>query len=225
MTDGITPGVDDPDQPPAVPDSFAPPTVEPIGINYRKETFGEIFGGRDTGAVGFHLPDRDTVYLSPRANHHNGLLAALDKTGVSLETRLVPFICDTYPRYSDGEYDGVGIEFEYPRSAGGAYQYVSRNLQGTDAALIQSAREGVTLADAYKAVYAVRLLDTPDASDARLSYLDDSLPTSARQIIEDAKELNASVDTVTRLGELYRELRFADALPTPAVAANIVYDI
>lgn len=225
MSDGIRPGVDDPDQPPAVPDTFAPPEVEPIGINHRKETFGEIFGGRDTGAVGFHLPERDTVYLSPRANHHNGLLSALDRTGVSLETRLVPFICDTYPQYDDGEFVAVGIEFEYPRSAGGAYQYVSRNLQGTDAELVQQSREGITLADAYAAVYAVRLLDTPDASDARLSYLNESLPSNVQQIIEDTDRLNSTVTTQTRLGELYREMRFADVLPEAVVAASVVYDI
>jgi len=225
MTDEIRPGVADPDQPPAVPDDFTAPTVEPIGISDRKETFGEVFGGRDSGAVGFHLPARDAVYLSPRANHHNGLLRAMERQGISLQTRLVPFICDTYPQYSDGEAVGVGIEFEYPRSAGGAYQYVSRNLQDTDAELVQQSREGITLADAYAAVYAVRLLDTPEASDARLSYLNESLPSSVQGIIEDADRLNSTVTTNTRLGELYREMRFADMLPQPVVEASLVYNL
>lgn len=225
MTDEIRPGVADPDQPPAVPDDFTPPDVEPISPSRRKETFGEVFNTRDSGAVAFHLPARDTVYLSPRANHHNGLLQSMERQGISLETRLVPFICDTYPQYDDGEMVGVGIEFDYPRSAGGAYQYVSRNLQDTDAELVSQSREGITLADAYAAVYAVRLLDTPDASDARLSYLNESLPSSIEGIIADADRLNSTVTTNTRLGELYREMRFAGVLPQPVVARGIVYDL
>jgi len=225
MTDEIRPGVADPDQPPAVPDDFTAPEVTPISPSRRKETFGEVFDTRDSGAVGFHLPERDAVYLSPRANHHNGLLRTMERQGISLQTRLVPFISDTYPQYDDGEMVGVGLEFEYPRSAGGAYQYVSRNLQDTDAELVSQSREGITLADAYAAVYAVRLLDTPDASDARLSYLNESLPSSIEGIIADADRVNSTVTTNTRLGELYREMRFADALPQPVVARGIVYDL
>lgn len=223
MTDTLRSRTDDPDDPPEPPAGFTPPAVDPVPIG-RKTGFEEIFGGRDTGAVGFHFPERDQVYLSPRANHHNGMLRALERNGVSVETRLVPFIVDTHPVYDDGEIAGVGAEFEYPRSAGGAYQYYTRNLRDTGAELVQQASQGVTVGDVYAAVYAVRLLDTPNRTDATISYLPPDLTSTMRAALDDDQRITTPTQRM-QMADLYRELRFIDQLPRPIVSRRTVYDL
>ena len=223
--DGVISRTDDPDQPPELPASFTPPAVDPVAVSRRKETFGEVFSGRDTGAVGFHFPDRERVYVSPRDLHHNGMMDTLVRDGVSLQTRLVPFVIDTYPVYDDGDITGTGIELDYPRSAGGAYQYFTRNLRDTDAELIQQARQGVTVADVYAVVYAARVLDTPDAADATVSFESPDIPDAVRGVIADSDRVSPITSQNARVGDYYRELRFADQLPPATVARGAVFGV
>lgn len=195
-----SPASGDSPAPPPVPDGWTPPAVETARGKSVRELFDDY---PRSGVSGIYDPETRTAYIDPRQLfHHNDQLGLLDRDG-KLPSSFIAFVWDTYP-----SGDGTAAEFEMPRSAGGAFQFVSR-YDGGELRYIRSP-EQVSVGDIYSAVYAVRTVGASPDSAARVEYLPEDANTNrdATMLLEFEVEREEY-----RLGDMYQELSFAGSLP------------
>jgi len=201
---------------PAVPVDWRPPDVKAVGLDRLEDVFDpdQTINPLRDGISGLWFPDANTMYVSPRRSHHNDQLAELDRLGTlnKLGDVFVPWVWDIV-RIPDKPEQA---EVDFPRSAGGAFQYVTRN--DLDIEYVRSG-DRMTEKDVYAVVWTCRLLDVPGESMARVSFLpSDSKYSPGSQL---AVELGVKRTEDTPIENFYREVQFSGELPDPIVDRDI----
>ena len=202
------PEVDIHSDPPDVPADFSPPKVQ---NTLNRKTMEDMMDEYPRSALtGILDTERWIVYADPRrVRHHNGQLGVLKQMGM-LPERFIPFLWSTFTMG-----DSTRAEYDMPRSAGGAFQWVSRHRE-KDIEYISTGDE-TTEYDIYAGAYVLRLLGVPAATEASIEYLDtetrDQLDEMPDQLV---RELRVERQTIP-LEDLYRKLRVAGVEPAPLV--------
>ena len=203
--------LDDPafdDSPPAVPDRFQPPELRSPLDRPIEEEFDpdQTIDPLTEGISGLWFPDVNVMYVSPRRSHHNDQLSVLDQRGMldRLGDRFFPWVWDTV--FIRDRPDRA--ELDFPRSAGGAFQYVSRNEIRPD--YISSGDEADE-GDVYAVVWTCQRLGVPGETTARVKFLpSDSQFQPGTQM---ALEFGVTRTDDRPLSDFYRELQFVGELP------------
>lgn len=204
---------------PAVPAGWTPPRLHGhLDWDDVEEQFSGSRIRATEGVSGLWFPDANAMVVSPRFAHHNDQLNILDQTGRldALGDSFTPWVWDLFG-FGDGP---TRAELDFPRSAGGAFQYVSRNDVRPD---YVRASEEFTENDVYAVAWAAKRLAVPGESEANVAYLPSSTPDDVTDVI--AREFKVNRE-VRELEDWYRELRFAGQLPDPIInrdGLNVTY--
>jgi hypothetical protein len=203
---------------PPVPDDFEAPTLaSSSGRRWTVEDYTEeSVRIREPGISGLWFPEAGVMVVTPRRLHHNDQLASLDSNGVldrpGWDQTFVPWL------WLPGTPER-GAELDFPRSAGGAFQYVSRNdIPPT----YISKGDRVDESDVYAAVWTCKRLDCPEDTQAGVSFL----PQDSRYEPGSQLAIELGVFRTDRdLEEFYRELEFAGVSPEPAFSRGEQWNI
>lgn len=198
---------------PPAPSGFRPPALQdPMpGRSDPLEQFdpNQTIDPTRDGISGLWFPDANEMYVSPRRSHHNDQLSVMDQSGQleSLGGTFVPWVWDLI-NIGDGP---TRAELDFPRSAGGAFQYVSRNEIPQ-----QYVRSGdaVDESDVYAVVWACRRLAVPGDSRADVAFLPSDSPYEPGT--QRAVEFGVTRSDDHPISDWYQELQFAGQLPEPA---------
>lgn len=203
---------------PAVPGNFRPPELhDPLP---RRTDPLEQFDPNQTidptkdGISGLWFPDVNKMYVSSRRSHHNDQLSVMDQQGIlnSLGETFVPWVWDLI--YIQDKPDRA--ELDFPRSAGGAFQYVSRNEMPQK--YVRSG-DAVDERDVYAVVWTCRRLAVPGESSAQVAYLPSDSPYEAGTTR--AVEFGVTRSDDHPIRDWYRELEFSGHLPDPGFSRPI----
>jgi len=201
---------------PAVPNGWQPPQMETsFGNKSVRELFTDSSGVRDPrrdGISGIYSPDTNVMIVNVRSTHHNVQLSNLNQTGRMglLGDMFSPWVWDVL-NFGDGR---PTAELDFPRSAGGAFQYTSRNDIRPD--YVRSG-DKFTESDAYAVAWAAKLLGVPGETRAEIQFLPESIVSDAKEM-SDQMNFEFNVRRESRpLEDFYRELGFAGQLPTPII--------
>ena len=161
------------------------------------------------GISGLWFPDVNRMYVSPRRSHHNDQLNVMDQRGVldDLGETFIPWVWDLV--FIQDKPDRA--ELDFPRSAGGAFQYVSRN--DIPQKYVRSG-DKVDEGDVYAVVWTCRRLAVPGESAAQVAYLPRDSPYEAGT--QRAVEFGVTRSDDHPISDWYRELEFSGHLPEPA---------
>jgi len=203
---------------PSVPDRFTPPSLHDP-LPRRKDAFEQFdpdqtIDPTNDGVSGLWFPDVNKMYISPRRSHHNDQLRLLNDTGQldGLGSEFVPWVWDLI--YLRDEPPRA--ELDFPRSAGGAFQYVSRN--DIPQTYVRSG-DTISISDVYAVVWTCRRLSVPEESSTDVAYLPPDSPYEPGTTR--ALEFGVVRSDDRQIGDWYRELRFVDMLPTPAFERSV----
>lgn len=195
---------------PPVPGDFVPPTlVDQYGQRWSADAYRrQTVRVSSAGISGLWFPGANVMVVTPRRLHHNDQLSTLDSKGVldrpGWGDVFIPWLW-LPPSPSDS------AKLDFPRSAGGAFQYVANNDIPPD-----YVRGGgmVDEGGAYAVVWTCKRLGCPPSTEAILSFLPSS--TRYEKGTQLAREFGV-VRTRRDLGDFYRELEFGGHLPEPAI--------
>lgn len=200
--------IDQPDDPlPPVPDGWEPPNLRTSagGVWTVDDYVDASFREDRAGISGLWFPENNAMVITPRRAHHNDQLAHLDQRGVlgrRLRGNFFPWVWDLV--------SGNGV-LNFPRSAGGAFQYMTRN-DPPNVTYLQG-RSMVDEGDVYSVVYACRRVDVPGESETEGGFL----PSDSRFEKGSQTAREVGVRRMGRpVGDWYREMEFAGVLPDPA---------
>lgn len=191
---------------PPVPDDFTSPQLSdsrgsPWTVEQYKQTALSAGDASVTDRVsGIWFPGANIMVVTPRRLHHNEQLYTLDQSGRLDEwgEAFVPWLV-------------VRDEVDFPRSAGGASQYVSRNDIPPE--YVRDASR-VDEGDVYAVAYTCRRLGIPGDTETNIDFL----PTESRFApgTRAAREAGVVESSFRPLRDFYRELKFARQFPNPA---------
>jgi hypothetical protein len=194
--------------PPGVPKGWEPPELDNTLPN--KDIEEMIREYPKSALTGIWVPDERVVYMDPRrVRHHNDQLSVLRQTD-RLPDSFIPFLWSTFTMG-----DSTRAEFDMPRSAGGAFQFVNRADEDIE---YISAGMDTTPGDIYAGVYACRVWGAPGDSDASIEYLPPDIPDDLPPEI--LNEFKTKRQQFT-LEQLYKELSFTGHLPDPILAKGL----
>lgn len=177
------------------------PAFEIVGTGAEREPWGQWDDQYDAsaGVSGLYFPDHDLMVMDNRQIvHHNGQWNVLVNRMLDgpFPSPVMPFTIDTV---------GSGWRVEMARSHGGLYQALGKHDALGKVTQITSGSQ-VEPRWVWDVVYAARRADIPGGI---MQYTFRQPGAS----VEDA----FAPDLETKLQDLYREMRFEDALPEPAI--------
>lgn len=191
------------DIPPEAPVDYDSPEVS---APLHREGFDGMFDnvmGKTEGVTGIYLEASNRQYVSERSvGHHDALFKWLfENVRLTDEDRIIPWAMN-WVSHKDR------FEVDIPQSGGGLFQSMANT--GADKTLdrVVSGTEITDNVLLYSVTHSLRVLDTPE--DAWVNYSRTPPEDTSRDIAMRRQDRNRY-----RLGDLYQELRFANALPDP----------